>query len=242
MELLSHIPYFSELVDFLFPPLCLGCGGYNDSDQLACNDCVRRLQIVDDPTCINCGSVIPFGNTCPVCGGEALLLYSDSLYVGPMEQIIVQYKFHGLTSPAEWFAERLVDRFGDRLAALDVEAIVPVPLHPSRQSKRGYNQAALFAKRLAERLDVPVHENVVVRTKNCRPQSRLAPDQREKNVKGAFKAIEDVAPLRLILVDDVVTTGSTIVELASEVQRAGHTVAGLVSMARTQESLFCTRA
>jgi ComF family protein len=104
-----------------------------------------------------------------------------------------------------------------------VDVIIPVPLHPKREKKRGFNQAQIIAKELAELEGVRLLEGVLVKTKNIPPQTFLQLKEREKNVRGAFRVNkeEEIKGRVVLLVDDVYTTGSTIRECSSVLKKAG---------------------
>ncbi len=223
----------AALLDFLFPPLCLGCGEYCEDPESICRRCQTRFDTFTGPVCANCGAVLGEGYPeCPICRGDYKPLLAFADYREPLKEIIIQFKFKGITRAARFVAQRLVEQQRDEIARLRPEALVPIPLHPSREHTRGYNQATLFAIELARTLDLPVHEDVIERIGRRRPQSRIEHDDRERNVRGVFAAREnDYEPLRILLVDDVVTTGATAREAWCTLSDAGHRVVGIVSMA-----------
>lgn len=102
------------------------------------------------------------------------------------------------------------------------DALVPVPLHPERERKRGYNQAALLAQALGKRLNIPVLSDWLVRVKNTKPQKELEGTARQNNLKKAFKIVQDDVKLNtIVIIDDIYTTGSTIDAAALECRAAG---------------------
>jgi ComF family protein len=138
---------------------------------------------------------------------------------------IHQFKYGGVRALAQPLGE-LMGRTWATLAPQDepVDLIVPVPLHPARQRERGYNQAALLAQKLGGLLICPVETEVLVRIRATLPQVGLSAGERRANVQGAFQLVEDmvsyVAGKRVLLVDDVYTTGSTL-EAACDALRDG---------------------
>ncbi|MCK4574522.1 MAG: ComF family protein [candidate division Zixibacteria bacterium] len=221
------------LVDFFFPPLCLGCGEYTETGFGICPECRRRIEHIQSPFCLNCLGIID-GGTCPECGSDSLPLFAFGNYTPPLSEIIIQYKFKGVTRPARFFAEQIQQRFGPDILACGGDLLVPVPLYASRENYRGYNQATVLAEFLAEFLTLPVDAEIISRVKKRKPQSRLGFKQRVGNIKGVFEVdpdLKDVSARGIILVDDVVTSGSTIKEAARTLREAGYQVAGAVAIA-----------
>lgn len=232
LESLLDTPLVRGALDFFFPPLCLGCGEFCDSDHDICERCLSRIDLLTFPVCINCGAVVPRGRACPECGPRYVPLCAYANYQPPLKDIIIQYKFKGLTSPAAFFAARLYDEFADIIDPLRADALVPIPLHPSRENTRGYNQAALFARALGRVIDLPVTEDLIIRTRRRAPQARIDRESRERNIRGVFEPVDsERAPLRVIVVDDVVTTGATVREARRVLESGHHVVVGAVAMA-----------
>lgn len=161
-----------------------------------------------------------------------------AFYTGPMRTAIRQFKYQGLYSLADPLAE-LMGKAWDRLApdALEIDVIVPVPLHPARERERGYNQAALLARKLSAYLARPVVSDVLVRTRATAPQIHLSFDERRVNVHAAFKCIGDrLRGARVLLVDDVFTTGSTLEAACDAVRDGGAALVWAYTLARARLS------
>jgi ComF family protein len=154
---------------------------------------------------------------------------------GAAESIVHALKYEGWRAVAPAMARRMAQlRFPD-----DVEreraALVPVPLAATRRRERGYNQSAELARSLATRWGVPVREDLVVRSRKTKSQTRLTPGERSRNVSGAFRARADRASLRglhLVLVDDVVTTCATLNACASALYDGGARILSYVTFGR----------
>jgi ComF family protein len=141
----------------------------------------------------------------------------------------------GLDPAAEAVAMALIREAGRRAPGPVPDLIVPVPLHPLRLRQRGFNPAGLLAATLGRDRDLPVDPVALARIRNTPSQTRLARSQRARNLSGAFRARKKPLPDRIWLVDDVVTTGSTLREAARTLRRAGANRIVGVCAARTPE-------
>ena len=209
-----------SLLDLLFPPRCVVCGVRG---ALLCGACRGTIRTPRSQLCTHCGqslALLPPRQTttiCPACaaghGPHSLTaLYVASVYNGAARQAIHALKYTG--------RRRLAEPLGDLLATevrrVDVrpDLIVPVPLHAGRLRERGYNQAELLARRCAARLGVPCRTELLLRVRATPPQVGLSPAERRANVRNAFALAADatrsLAGRRVLLIDDVATTGSTL--------------------------------
>lgn len=223
--------WMSAALDFVYPPLCLGCGSARDSSQLLCDRCQPTIQFLDYPICLNCTSPIPTGVECPACH-QRRPLFALGDHVGPLQKMVIAFKFRNVRGVAQWAAEELAARQKDRIAAISAQTLVPIPLYPGREYFRGYNQAELFALHLADALGLDIRLDLLVRMKRAREQSRLSAREREQNIKGVFEAVPAESPQRgILIVDDVVTSGATVGEAMRTLQAAGHQVVGTLAIA-----------
>lgn len=224
--------WLSVLWDFVYPPLCLGCGEFYDGEHNVCERCIRTIHRFEDPLCLNCLSVLVGEPRCPICADLSLPLFALGDYAPPLREIILQFKFKGITTPAQLMAELLWRQFGDRLDKFKPVVLVPIPLHPSRENQRGYNQAALLADQLAELMKVEVANNLIFRIEKRKPQASLSLKERMKNIKGVFEASPAEGPRHsLLLIDDVVTSGATVLEATRVLTDAGYEVAAIIAIA-----------
>lgn len=219
-------------LDFLFPPLCAGCGQYSDSDTGFCEQCRVCLDTYETPFCLTCLSPLASWPDCPNCREKTLPLFALGNYADPLKQAIADFKFRNVRTPIPWLVRQLTTSFEVKLDACQADLLVPVPLHPSREYDRGYNQAAVLADLLSELLQLPVAGNLIIRDKKRKPQQQLKAFAREANIADVFQALETETPKsRLILVDDVVTSGHTVREVARILNNAGHKVVGVIAIA-----------
>lgn len=231
------------LADILFPPLCHACREFiADAGPLhLCADCLGKAKPIEPPFCTVCGE--PFGTAggiihpCGSCmkGGRPFAAArAASLFEGPVEELIHRFKYGKkvqLRRPLGLLtASRLAGFAADTLPDL----LVPVPLHRRRLRERGFNQALLIARVLSREWQVPCARATLVRTRWTVPQVQLSAAERAQNVRGAFAVAEpaSVADRRIMLVDDVFTTGSTLDECARVLRRAGAAEVLAVTVAR----------
>jgi len=155
-------------------------------------------------------------------------------YDGPLGEVIQLFKYRGVQALKDFLATRVAQTAQEEFELGEINAIVPVPLHRSRQRERGFNQSAMLAGALAGKLDLPVREALLLRHRKTRPQTGLTFAQRRINVRGAFavRAGVTIDKLRILLVDDVYTTGATVHACARALRRAGARSVAVLTIAR----------
>jgi ComF family protein len=232
LEKISGQEWFAGLLDFVFPPLCLGCGEYHDDKSQICAVCLGQIEAYNYPLCLNCQAFVSNGVECPVCRAESVILFAYANYQPPLNEIIHQFKFKGITSPAHTFANLTYEKFKDLLCEIKADALLPIPLHQLRENRRGYNQAELYADELSKFMGIPVNSDILIRTKQGKEQARLPFQQRISNIKNVFAADPTERSIKsVILVDDVVTSGATVLEAKRVLKNSGREVAGIISIA-----------
>lgn len=174
----------------------------------SCAGCRRPLteETVSSPLCGACFKALPWSP--PAAFKEAI---SPLRYEGVAKELIAQLKYHGRLSLVPFLGQILTEAVLARLGPDPADAVVPVPLHPVRLRERTFNQAELLARRVAGNLRLPCREDLLVRRRATPPQPGLTRRDRRANVKEAFAlaAGPPIRSARLLLVDDVFTTGST---------------------------------
>jgi ComF family protein len=234
---------FRALLDVILPPICHICRSFiPNADTLhICPICHDRLPLVSSPLCSRCG--IPFigagdDHRCGACIVQPPLFDSARahfLYEGSIRDLIHAFKYNRHTHLRFPLALLSLEGVSGVPADHNLNLIVPVPLHRSRLRQRGFNQAVLLGNILSRRLALPMIPDALVRTRATEPQIELSAAERRINVSGAFsvKRREDVAGKRILLLDDVMTTGSTMDECAKELKKAGAEVVIAITIART---------
>jgi len=227
------------LVSVLFPAGCRLCERVllSASTVPICEECLGSFPALGGAACETCGQplaawslgrgggeAVGAGLVCPECQGREYgfdRARSYALYKGALVRAIVLLKFERVEPLGRWFAERLAEVARREGIAADV--VVPVPLHRQRERERGYNQADLVARPLARKLGLPYRAVLLVRTKPRPDKHILSLEERWDSVRGAFAARpgSKVDNLRVLLVDDVMTTGATLDACARALRGAG---------------------
>jgi competence protein ComFC len=223
------------LASVVFPAPCRLCEATltTASRIPVCQPCLESLRPFPGPACQNCGrpmvSPLAAAAAVPLCRNCRLGVYAFDLarsygaYDEPMRQAIILLKYHAVTPLGGWFAARLAELIEREPAVGAVDVVVPVPLHPVRQRERGYNQAELIARPLAKRLKLPLGPYLLVRTRPRPDKLKLTRQERWRTVRGAYVIREgtQVDRSRILLVDDVFTTGATLDSCARALRAAG---------------------
>ena len=227
--IINPFRYAAEFaVDLVYPKRCAGCGRRG---TWLCVDCSAALPLFSAPWCLRCG--VP--GTYPRCSCSSTPQNLEQVRsVGPFDGwlrgAIVQFKYHGEWARAAHFSEPLAAAVAHMQQA---EALIPVPLHAARLRQRGFNQSLLLAQHAGRLLGIEV-KDALIRTRRTDAQVNLGSEQRTINVAGAF-AVQPrfpVAGLSVVLIDDVITTGSTLSACAKALRSAGATSITAASLAR----------
>lgn len=234
------------LVDLLFPPHCISC---QRSGGILCSSCSAHILHVSPPFCNHCHTPLLFNTFCYSCAFH-MLQFNGLRLVGPFQDplrsYILAFKYNkGNTRLARPLGSLLAQTY--QRSGLAADLIIPVPLHPERQRRRGYNQAQLLAEVCSSALGIPFSSSLLVRIRATEAQAQIAKEKRHQNMTGAFalhanNAANIIAQRNILLIDDVCTTGSTLEACAAPLFAAGaRTVWGLV-LARPLQFSFQSQA
>lgn len=209
---------------------CLLCGSFS-RDGLLCNACETSLPYLSRESCPVCALPTLHGAVCGRCLQDPphfIRTQAVFAYAFPLNKLVLALKYKEKTQLASLLGNYLAQR-------IDVlpDCIVAMPLHPSRLKSRGYNQSLQLAQHLGKQLNIAVLSNACVRSRNTPSQSTLPWGARGKNVRKAFSCAANVAGKHVAIVDDVMTTGATINELALALLNAGATQVSAWVVART---------
>jgi ComF family protein len=216
------------LAQALLPSSCALCGGR--CDGAVCPPCHAQF-VTPTPRCRRCAN--PVGSLdarreCAHClarrpAFDATLAGVD--YAAPLDRLVLQLKFGGQLALAPWFAGVLRDAVIEQRGFLLPNLLCPVPLGPRRLVERGFNQALEVARPLARLLGIPLRARLAIRALDTPAQSSVAPDQRRRNMRNAFIVAPALLPMvrgqHIGIVDDVMTSGHTLDELAATFKRFG---------------------
>ncbi|MCH7760148.1 ComF family protein [candidate division TA06 bacterium] len=224
-DLQFHSP-ITALLDFFFPPFCAICNErLNENEKTACEECWQSIHFITPPFCQRCGTPMT-KRKCGKCVQSVSLGPPDSdavgfqffrgrslgVYEGVLSDIVKLIKFHRKTSLAKRAGRMMGTLLQSDSLLQEGEVLIPVPLHKTRLRERGYNQALLLAEAIFHSTSIPVAKNLLLRRRATKPQTDLRHEERMENVKGAFGVMrnKEIQGKKVILVDDVFTTGSTL--------------------------------
>lgn len=197
---------------------------------MICKECSGKLVYVGDSYCMKCGAPLEDSERelCKECSTKrAHAAYKRGLaafrYEGAIKTSMYAFK-SGREEYAEFYAKELVRLYGPTIRTWNADVLVPVPLHPSKERKRGYNQSADLAYALGRELNLPVDEKILRRVRKTKDQKMLSDEERKNNAKNAFQLGQNILECRkIILVDDIFTTGMTMNECARALKTAENT-------------------
>lgn len=214
---------WKTVLDLFWPVRCVSCKKFG---SWICDDCISKIDYPDHLLCIRCQKPSLGGFTHPRCQnplGIERLIFSVS-YQGPVRKIISGLKYKNLTPLTSLMTNLITEDFNFRGITLPQDfLLIPVPLHWFKERERGFNQAEALAKALGEKLDLKVRRNLLSRTKYTDSQTGLSKKKRRENVRGAFKVVDKkkVKGQKIILIDDVCTTGATLEACCQILKRNG---------------------
>ena len=215
-------------LDALYPRRCPVCGEIvTPKGRLICPSCLLRLSPVKSPVCQKCGKEVWSEEIeyCPDCvkhrrsfaRGMALFNYTEEA-----ARSMAAVKYKNKREYLDFYGAALAARYEKQIRRMHADALVPVPVHPSRKRARGFNQAEVLAICLGKRLGIPVGSGMLIRDKKTKPQKELSAADRLKNLSGAFRAGTIPEGIKtVLLVDDIYTTGSTVEACARALRSAG---------------------
>jgi competence protein ComFC len=221
---------FRALAALLYPPICTICSASVSPDEYLCEECHAKVPRIAPPFCATCSE--PFSGaitssfSCANCAHRKL--YFESAVAVYRSRAVVRRVVHKFKYNGEMYLRHIVARWlnaaldDERLRDRSFDIIVPVPLHPARERERGFNQAALLARLLGKKRSIPCRP-ALERVRYTTTQTLFDRTERMENLHNAFRLRKnmDVRQLRVLLIDDVLTTGATLSECARVLRRAG---------------------
>lgn len=215
----------SVLLEIFFPPLCLNCRKFLNADKFLCENCFDAIKLNSAPFCPVCRKRLAEGKICRHSQQRfSYLLAAAGSYDDPvLKNLIHYYKYKSFKNLTPLLGELILNCFKFLNFKLLNFIVVPIPLHPSRERKRGFNQAELLAGFVGQKLNLKITA-ALKRIKNVKPQAQLKNgEERIKNVEGCFKITnpESVKNKNIILIDDVFTSGATMNEAVKILKENG---------------------
>ena len=222
-------------LNLLFPARCPVCGSYADRHKYnpLCSMCWSSIQRYNGPACKVCGVPAPSSQTgtCSECLRKTppySKIHCYGIYDGALKASIQLLKFQGI--------KRLAKPLSSLLYTLELsnyDALLPVPLHSKKLHEREFNQTALLSYHLSKALRIPVLLDSLIKVKDTKLQTEVGRADRLRNLKNAFKSSGDIYGRRLLLIDDVITTGATVTECASVLKKGGAAAVEVAALARS---------
>ena len=236
---------FKTFFDFVYPPLCPICGNSVDSHGNLCSSCWAKFNWISNPKCFKCGYPFPadldLGPTplCPHCAsGECDLdfIRSACVYDDVSKNIMLPFKHASQLKYQTLMSKAMINCLRD--LTLDVDVVIPVPLAYKRLWKRGYNQATLLARPIAKHFKAVLDVDSVSR-KYKEDMGHKTSKQRRENVHGVFNVVKNknISGKKILLVDDVMTSGATFYELNRVLRKAGASAVYAVSFCRVVHAI-----
>ena len=242
MNIIKVNKYLNALKQFIFPFRCLGCGFF--SDRIICDTCLCSITFIKAPYCHLCAIHLgqQYNNICAACfknpplfsKARAAILYNEN-----SRSIIKRFKFNDAIHSANIYAQWMMAAGHDILSEADL--IVPVPLHRVKLLSRGYNQSSLIANIISQHTNIEVDHLALCRVKNTLSQSQLPFSQRRlSNVNNAFvvRKAENIKNKKIILVDDVITTGATVLACTKILMRSKAHSVNILTLSRANHVLL----
>ncbi len=231
--------WLKTILNNLYPPVCLLCDAPGANGRDLCAGCLADLPH-NHRCCLRCALPLPItapeGALCGRCARRPPPFECSHIplrYTHPVDSLIGDLKFHARLVNGRLLAELLGDHLERNLSQWP-QRILPVPLHPRRLRERGFNQSLELARPLGRRFGIPVEARAVMRTRFTPPQVGLKGKERQRNVRGVFALRHALNADHVAILDDVVTTGSTVAELTRLLQKAGVPRVDVWAVARTE--------
>lgn len=222
------------IIDYIYPPRCPICDDILvEGKNIPCLRCRHHIRYITSPRCMKCGKQIEDEDTqyCYDClktthyftKGIAVWSYQDCI-----KQSIYNFKYNNKRENSKFYINEILRIYEKQIIQWKADVIIPIPLHRIRERRRGYNQAKLIADGISRQLNIPVNNNILIRTINTRPQKELNDKERIKNLANAF-AVTDAFKTsqtshnikKAILIDDIYTTGATMDICAKLLRESG---------------------
>lgn len=219
-----------SIMDYLYPPRCPVCGGVTvPKCKPVCDKCKEVFHVIKEPKCMKCGKALEqmeqqYCSDCSRSKQEFTRGFALWMYDRGVRQSIADFKFNNRREYISYYVEEMITYYADIIKQVKPDVYIPVPLHKAKLRKRGYNQAELLARGLSEYTGIKVDNECIERRKNTTAQKSLSDSQRVDNLVDAFqihKKYKKGTYHKVMLVDDIYTTGSTINACSKVLKQVG---------------------
>ena len=215
-----------RVLNVLYPKCCPMCHRIlKKSSLLICRECAEKIIPVSGSRCFLCGKPVREDQEyCAGCSGRQRSFDQGKgifFYDERMKASILRYKYDGRRQYGDFYAKAMYIYAQKEIVTWKPDVIVPVPLYPRKKRMRGFNQAEDLAVKLSRYTNIPADTEMLKKVKDTKSQKKINEKERRKNLKGAFKASCRVKGKKILVVDDVYTTGSTMDEAAASLKEAG---------------------
>ena len=216
-------------LELLYPKRCIACDKVllNIEKEMGfCRACSKKIKLVGPDYCLKCGT--PINNKEELChnckNGSHFFEQNKAIfiYTGEMKNAMYRFKYANRRCYGKVFADHALKCYGNWLKEQKIDAIIPVPMYKPKERQRGYNQAAVFARALGAKINIPVEEGIVIRQTDTTAMKQLNQLKRKKNLLKAFTTSKNIVQFRKVLiVDDIYTTGTTLDEVSRALKNGG---------------------
>ncbi len=223
------------ILDLIYPPRCAGC---HEPGAWLCQACIAKIEYFPAPRCIKCDRPLPeviASTLCQTCDRQPMPYLDGIRTIGPhkdpLRQAIHALKYEKHQDMALRLGWLLAVCWKER-AGFKIDGLLPIPLHPNREKERGFNQTERLAHAMSQHLMVPLYDDLLIRTRDTTSQVGLSREERLINMGNAFVASSQAAGKRWLLVDDVCTTGSTLMACAYALRVQGAQAVWAITLTR----------
>lgn len=215
-----------RLLDALYPRHCPLCHRIlKERNRTICQECEKQAVPIEGARCFRCGCPVDEEEeVCEECRTHAYRFDSGRgifLYNSKWRSCVVRFKYYGCREYGDFLGDAMAFYARQELKCWKPDCLVAVPLHKSKERRRGFNQAEYLAERISRQSGIPLESGMVVKIKKTKSQKKLNSRERQKNLAGAFAVTKPVDGLRILVVDDVFTTGSTVDAMADCLKKKG---------------------